>query len=68
MENNGKRFLKYFVPIIQQINIIKSMLSFKSHDIALSLSYSIISSGEFGALGRRFESCRPDSFIAVSLS
>ena len=32
----------------------------KSPDIAISLSYSLVLAGSLGALGRRFESCRPD--------
>ena len=32
----------------------------KSPDIAISLSYSLVGASALGALGRRFESCRPD--------
>ena len=34
----------------------------KSPDIAISPSYSILLAGVLRALGRRFESCRPDSY------
>ena len=36
-------------------------LFLKSLDIAISLNYSLILAGSLGALGRRLESCRPDS-------
>jgi len=32
----------------------------KCPDIAISLNYSLVGAGALGALGRRFESCRPD--------
>jgi len=35
-------------------------LFLKSPDIAISLNYSLVVAGALGALGRRFESCRPD--------
>ena len=33
----------------------------KNPDIAISLNCSLVHAGALGALGRRFESCRPDS-------
>ena len=33
----------------------------KSIHIAISLNFSLVLAGSFGALGRKFESCRPDS-------
>ena len=33
----------------------------KSPDTAISLSYRLVLARALGALGRRFESCRPDS-------
>ena len=33
----------------------------KSPDIAISLNYSLVLAGALGGLGRKFESCRPDS-------
>ena len=33
----------------------------KSTVSKISLSYSLVLAGSLGALGRRFESCRPDS-------
>ena len=41
-------------------------LSLKSVDIAISLNYSLNLAGALGALGRRFESYRPDSHIKGS--
>ena len=35
----------------------------KCPDIAISLNYSLILAGALGALGRRFESCRPDQLL-----
>ena len=35
-------------------------LTSKSVDIAISLNYSLVLAGSLRALGRRFESCRPD--------
>ena len=43
-------------------------LFFKSPDIAISLSYRFIRAGALGALGRRFESCRPDHLNQVILA
>ena len=33
----------------------------KNGVIPISLNYSLVGAGALGALGRRFESCRPDS-------
>ncbi len=38
-------------------------LFLKNPDIAISLNDSLILSGTLGALGRRFESCRPDQLL-----
>ena len=43
-------------------------LFLKSPGEAISLIYSLILTGALGALGRRFESCRPDSLKPIHTS
>ena len=47
-----KLFFEFYSVSIKKENI---------HDSKMILNYIFVSAGALGALGRRFESCRPDS-------
>ena len=47
--------------MIKDFSKVVKSLFLKSTDIAISLNYRLVLAGSLGALGRRFESCRPDS-------
>ena len=46
--------------MIQDLSKLVHTLFPKIPDVAISLNYSLILAGAWGALGRRLESCRPD--------
>ena len=41
--------------------LLKNKLITKNDFIPISLNYDVVNAGALGTLGRRFESCRPDS-------
>ena len=60
INNKLYEFCAHKVPKINFLNFIKSFFILKSTYKKISLNYGLVHAGALGALGRRFESCRPD--------